>query len=295
MSFRQDKDPGSVKSLLALLRSNQDRADSAGNSPTPSPATSTAIPDPYSLASNPFHQATYGYSGSSNAPNGYQAGYQSGSAPPASSLQDLLATLRQTNSPAPIPNLDPATSGLRNATSSHSRRGAAYDEHDQAHSWAEETGSSSSKRRRVEREVDPYAENVQPYEPDEEDGPPDNVIQEQVDTSRDAKPERVVDLVAEEEEEQDDGMNRYGYTPEQMAGLSIEQGRPIFTELLERNDVRDELAKVRSIKLPSCGNMPLNRPATMCQLKKEQEELERHMWKKREEIVADYKKKLPTE
>jgi hypothetical protein len=52
-----------------------------------------------------------------------------------------------------------------------------------------------------------------------------------------------------EEEEEDDRMNRYGYTPEQMANLSIEEGKPIVDELITRVDVVDKLKKVRLARL----------------------------------------------
>lgn len=195
MSFRQDSDPGSVKSLLALLRSNQDASTSntsnsvAGGSATATPPQAPpAANDPYSLASNPFHQATYGHSGSSAGTlnghhhqperahaHGYDYRYQNqnqpGSAQPGgSSLQDLLATLRRNNS-----------------ASSTSRPSGSANRETQSHpSWIEtltgterrerereedrpQSQASGSKRRRIEREVerelevdvDPYAEDDQ--------------------------------------------------------------------------------------------------------------------------------------
>ena len=199
MSFRQDSDPGSVKSLLALLRSNQDASTSnhsnsvAGGSATatPSPAPPAAN-DPYSLASNPFHQATKGHSGSSAGTlnghqhqperahaHGYDYGYQNqtqpGSAQPGgSSLQDLLATLRRNNTDSFSPR--PSGSASREIHSHPSwietltvteRRGLEREE-DRSQSQA-----SGSKRRRIEREVDRNVEvEVDPYaEDDQHRGP----------------------------------------------------------------------------------------------------------------------------
>lgn len=193
MNFRQDSDPGSVKSLLALLRSNQD-ANSSNNSIAGGSATATpppappALDDPYSLASNPFHQATYGHSGSSartlnghqHRPEhgrGYDYGYQNQNQPGSSqtggsSLQDLLATLRRNNTDSFSPR--PSDSASRE-TQSHpswietltgTERREREREEDRSQSQA-----SGSKRRRIEREVetgveaereiDPYAEDDQ--------------------------------------------------------------------------------------------------------------------------------------
>lgn len=307
MSFRQDSDPGSVKSLLALLRSNQDASTSntsnsvAGGSATATPPPAPpAANDPYSLASNPFHQATYGHSGSSAGTShghqhqpghgqgpGYDYGYQNqtqpGSAQPGgSSLKDLLATLRKSNTDS----LSPRPSGsAHRETRSHpswietltgTERREREREEDRSQSQA-----SGSKRRRIEREVervvevevDPYAEEDQHRGPergydydsyeangtdehdhdDDNDRPAKSPQPEHVAQVGDPPHSAVIDLSANtdnhneeaEEEEEDDRMNRYGYTPEQMANLSIEEGKPIVDELITRVDVVDKLKKVR--------------------------------------------------
>ncbi|KAH8081785.1 hypothetical protein HD553DRAFT_351328 [Filobasidium floriforme] len=331
MSFRQDSDPGSVKSLLALLRSNQDaNTSNTSNSVAGGSATATPPPappaanDPYSLASNPFHQATYGHPGSSKGTlnghqhqhqperahvHGYDYGYQNQTQPGSaqtggSSLQDLLATLRRNNS-------GPSTSGPSESTHRETRSHPSWIETltgtERREREREEDPSqvqaSGSKRRRIEREVDrvvevevdPYAEEDQhrpergyEYDSYEANGTDDHDSErparspksEHVIQVEDPHHSAVIDLSANpdndnevEEEEEDDRMNRYGYTPEQMSNLSIEEGKPIVDELIMRGDVVEKLKK----------------------LKKEQEELERHMWKKRGEIVADYKTKLPAE
>jgi hypothetical protein len=312
MSFRQDSDPGSVKSLLALLRSNQDASTSNNNNAAGGSATATPPPappaanDPYSLASNPFHQATYGHLGSSAGTSnghqhqhqperahahGYDYGYQNQNQPgPAqtggSSLQDLLATLRRNNTDSFTPR--PSGSAQRE-TQSHpswietltgTERREREREEDRPQSQA-----SGSKRRRIEREVDrkvevevdPYAEGDQyrgpergyEYDSYEANGTDDR--DHDHDNDRPAKSPQptpvaqvedppqsaVIDLSANtdnhneeaEEEEEDDRMNRYGYTPEQMANLSIEEGKPIVDELITRVDVVDKLKKVRHAPL----------------------------------------------
>jgi hypothetical protein len=314
MSFRQDSDPGSVKSLLALLRSNQDANTSnhsnnnnvAGGSATATPPPAPpAANDPYSLASNPFHQATYGHSGSlagtlnghQHQPerahaHGYDYGYQHQNQPGSaqtvgSSLQDLLATLRRNNTDSISPR--PSGSASREIHSHPSwietltgteRRERERDED------RSQVQASGSKRRRIEREaetgveaerdVDPYAEDDQHrgpergYEYDSYEGNGTDDRDHDHDNDRPAKspqPEHiaqvedpphsaVIDLSentdndnAEAEEEEDDRMNRYGYTPEQMANLSIEEGKPIVDELITRVDVVDKLKKVRLARL----------------------------------------------
>lgn len=195
MSFRQDSDPGSVKSLLALLRSNQDASTSihsnnaAGGSATATPPPAPpAVENPYSLASNPFHQATYGHPGSSAGTlndhhhqperthaHAYDYGYQNQNQPGSaqtggSSLQDLLATLRRNNTDSFSPR--PSDSAGRESSSHPSwietltgtERREREREEDRSQSQA-----SGSKRRRIEREVetdvevelDPYAEEDQ--------------------------------------------------------------------------------------------------------------------------------------
>jgi hypothetical protein len=303
MSFRQDSDPGSVKSLLALLRSNQDaNTSNTSNSVAGGSATATPPPappaanDPYSLASNPFHQATYGHSGSSAGishghqhqperahAHGYDYGYQPGSAQTGgSSLQDLLATLRRNNTDSISPR--PSGSASREIHSHPSwietltvtERRELEREEDRSQSQA-----SGSKRRRIERQVDrevevergvdPYAEDDQHRRPErgyeygsyEANGTDDRDYDHDLDRpARIPQPEHVVqvedppqsaaiDLSAnpdndnEVEEEEDNQMNRYGYTPEQMSDLSIEEGKPIVEELIMRGDVVDKLKKVR--------------------------------------------------
>jgi hypothetical protein len=308
MSFRQDSDPGSVKSLLALLRSNQD-ANASNNSVAGGSATATpppappAIDDPYSLASNPFHQATYGHSGSSAGTSnghqrqhrpehghGYDYGYQNQTQPGSaqtggSSLQDLLATLRRNNTDSFTPR--PSGSASREIHSHPSwietltvtERRELEREEDRSQSQA-----SGSKRRRIERQVDREVEaerGVDPYaEDDQHRGPErryeydsyeangtDDRDHDNDRPARSPQPEHVVQVEdphhpavrdlsentdndnEEEGEEQDDRMNRYGYTPEQMSNLSIEEGKPIVEELVTRGDVVDKLKKVRHAPL----------------------------------------------
>lgn len=259
MNFRQDRDPGSVKSLLALLRSNQDHSHPTASSPTPPPAATPTPVDAYSLASNPFHQQTYGYSGhSASASVSTNGPGQSLGVPAASSLQDLLATLRQTNS-------DPSSSKQHVDASSTSRYQQSREEvqdratYNPQQSWddhdREPTPTSSSKRRRVEREVDPYAEDVAAYDPVEddhrytEDPPPGDQPRSHPEPAPEVEADQtgIIDLSMEDDEDEgNDGMNRYGYTSEQMADLPIEQGRPILDELLQRGDVLEKLKKVRN-------------------------------------------------
>jgi hypothetical protein len=315
MSFRQDSDPGSVKSLLALLRSNQDANTSnhsnhsnnaAGGSATatPSPAPPAAN-NPYSLASNPFHHDTYGHSGSSAGTlnshqhqperahaHGYDYGYPNQNQPgPAqtggSSLQDLLATLRRNNSASSTSRPSDSASQETHShpswieTLTGTERKEREREEDRSQSQA-----SGSKRRRIEREVetgveaesdlDPYAEEDQhrperghdygSYEAngtddrdyDHDNDRPDRLPQpEHMVQVKDPPQSAVIDLSANrdndnkvEEEEEDDRMNRYGYTPEQMSKLSIEEGKPIVEELIMRGDVIDKLKKVRHAPIP---------------------------------------------
>jgi hypothetical protein len=123
----------------------------------------------------------------------------------------------------------------------------------------------------VEVEVDPYAEEDRhrgpergyEYDSYEANGTDDHDSER---PARSPKPEHVIqvenphhsaviDLSANtdndnEVEEEDDRMNRYGYTPEQMSNLSIEEGKPIVDELIMRGDVVDKLKKVRHAPIP---------------------------------------------
>jgi hypothetical protein len=307
MSFRQDSDPGSVKSLLALLRSNQDASTSNNNNAAGGSATATPPPappaanDPYSLASNPFHQATYGHLGSSAGTSnghqhqhqperahahGYDYGYQNQNQPgPAqtggSSLQDLLATLRRNNTDSFTPR--PSGSAQRETQSHPTLTGTERREREREEDRPQ-SQASGSKRRRIEREVDrkvevevdPYAEEDQhrgpergyEYDSYEGNGTDDRDYDHDLDRpARIPQPEHVVqvedppqsaaiDLSAnpdndnEVEEEEDNQMNRYGYTPEQMSNLSIEEGKPIVDELITRGDVVEKLKKVRLTPIP---------------------------------------------
>ena len=235
MAFRQDTDPGSVKSLLALLRSNQTH--------TPSPSATTPPPlNPFSSAqpqSNPI-------------------------VPPVSSLQDLLETLRRANdSPQPQPQPGPSF-------------GAGY--------WEDggRQGPRDAKRRRIEpSSIDPYAEEHgesnhaedEEEEEEEEEGveldrsgsvhrPKDvpeasawynpqrsqsETIEPPDKTSHDVGIGSLTEVAGAEEEiadDDDDDRNRYGYTPEQMSNLSLDQGGPIVHELLERQDIISGLKQV---------------------------------------------------
>ena len=233
MAFRQDTDPGSVKSLLALLRSNQTHTH------TPSPS---ATPPPF----NPF----------SSAPP-----QSNPIVPPASSLQDLLETLRRAND-SPLPTLpQPGPSS-----------GAGY---------RDDGGRDvprNVKRRRIEpSSIDPYAEDLEQYDQPSDAGAEEEEEELEQDTSDLVhRPEDVREASARDiprksqpendeppdsspkevgtkdpaedggvEEDEDDDRNRYGYTPEQMSTLPFDQGRPIIIELLERADILSKLKQVR--------------------------------------------------
>ena len=240
MAFRQDTDPGSVKSLLALLRSNQTH--------TPSPSATTPPPlNPFSSAqpqSNPI-------------------------VPPVSSLQDLLETLRRANdSPQPQPQPGPSF-------------GAGYRED------GGRQGPRDAKRRRIEpSSIDPYAEDHGEYnhaedeeeEEEEEEGVEldrselvhrpkyteasawDNPRRPQAETNEppdqtthDVGTGSPIEVAGTEEDivdDDDDDRNRYGYTPEQMSTLSLDQGGPIIRELLERQDTLSKLKQVSPTLCP---------------------------------------------
>jgi hypothetical protein len=205
----QDNDPGSVRSLLALLRPSTQ----TNSTPTqPSwPATQTYP----SLEINPFHEATYG------SPQTYSPAPTP--VPSQASLQALLATLKNVNSQ--LPSQAYASSPYGSASGPSGYQVSSDIEH-------------SQKRRRINRDVDPYAEEHVEQSDEEKDfeiiEPP--AKKQAVQVPEPAAPVPVVDI--------EDAQNEFGFTPEQMQDLPFQEGKEILAVLLQRRDVMNKIEEV---------------------------------------------------